>query len=90
MNTNWIQVLGIIVSFCANSFTFKEDFQVRGPNECRSDRIKCVREGVPHGGDLVDLIYACLKDPSYKPAPIPSPSPSSTPSPVPEVNNEHH
>lgn len=75
MNPVWINVLAIIVSFCAGT---------PDPGVCRHQRIQCIKNGATFGGEAVDLIDACLQKPDLFPEPkaTATPAPKVTPSPT--------
>lgn len=84
MGSEWIQVMAVIASFCAN----QPAKGVSAQNSCRHDRLGCIKANAGLLGDA-ELIDACLENPKLrlphpqvaKPAPTVVPIPS-TPAPI--------
>lgn len=73
----WVELMMVLVTFCGspkNSFISQD--------KCRHDRMVCIRNAAPGGGDAMDIMDKCLANPDAYPvllkpiAPKPAPSPS--------------
>lgn len=70
----WLKVIAIIVSFCGGAHT-----EGVNPNDCRHERLRCIRNGQSGDIDVVNLLDDCMRDPKTYPTPLPAPKASAAP-----------
>lgn len=73
----WLQVIAILASYCSGHPMYSGN--VAELNNCRSQRIECIKNGVPAEEDIATLVDNCLTNPKKYPKPAPAPAKPATP-----------